>query len=273
MVAIITEQEARKILLSEGSINLSLDLGLSETEVIIKNNLAHIGKNKVPLQEFKKVKPEACYIIEDNEVKKLAFFSDKTNLYYKMIPTRDWPTFALSSTPMHQHHKLSPKQDTELKIEGISPIKGRVLDTCCGFGYTAILCSREAEEVYTFERDKNVLRLAEFNPYSSELFSNKKIKVKNEDISSSISKFKSEFFDRVIHDPPTVKLSPSMYSPRFHRALFRVMKKGGILYHYCPRPGKMKGKEFHLKLISNLRRAGFSKIEYKEASSGVIVVK
>ena len=174
---------------------------------------------------------------------------------------------------MHRHTKLSPKKDTELKIISIAPVRGRVLDSCCGLGYTAILAASRADEVFTFEKDENVLRMAKYNPYSEELFSSKKIKLKKGSIAEQIHGFPDSFFDRIIHDPPTFKHSPELYSEKFYRELFRVLRKGGRIYHYCPSPGKTKGKSFFPRIIRGLKSAGFDKVRYAQQSSGVLAGK
>lgn len=215
MHPVITRKEAEKILKSKEEVSVSLDLGITETPVSIRDGIVSLAGKNIPLSEFKKVKEDACYVAEDNTLKKAAFFSGETNFYYKIVPTVDWPTITLSSTPMHRHTKVSPKKDTESKITVISPVKGKVLDTCCGLGYTAIMSARNADFVYTFERDKFVINLASYNPYSQELFSNKKIRLFEEDVSEGIKKFEKDFFDRVIHDPPTFKYSPELFSKSF----------------------------------------------------------
>ena len=271
---IITKNEAEKIIsVKEGTIDISLDLGISLSSVLVKGGFVDINGQKIPLPAFNKLKEETCYIIEDNAIKKLAVFSDETNLYYKLIPAKDWPTITLSSTPMHRHALISPKQDSLLKIEEISPVKGKVLDTCCGLGYTAVLSSKKADEVYSFEIDKNVLFIARLNPHSRELFSSKKIKLYEEDIFSYITNFEDNFFDRIIHDPPTFKYSPELYSSGFYSQLYRVLKRNGILYHYCPCPHKTKGKKFYPRIIRLLKEARFEKIRYNEESSGIRALK
>lgn len=274
MLPIITLKEAEKILSqSEGEVSISLDLGLSLSSLKIEDNLVFFDGQKLSLSEFKKVKEDTCYVIEDNTLKKAAFFSDETNFYYKIVPSSDWPTITLSSTPMHRHTKTSPKQDSESKIAEISPVKGNVLDTCCGLGYTAILSAKNANLVYTFERDKFVLNLASYNPYSIDLFHNKKIKLHEEDVFEGIKKLDSSFFDRVVHDPPTLKYSPELFSADFYCEMFRVMKKGAILYHYCPNPQKTHGAKFYETIIKKLSEAGFKDIKYNENSSGIRAVK
>ena len=271
---ILTKKEADRIInKKEGAASISLDLGMSSTTILIKDGCVSIQQQKIPLSALQKVKESTCYILEDNALKQIAFFSDETNLYYKLLPTQNWPTITLSSTPMHRYSTILPKKDTELKIKEISPVKGMVLDTCCGLGYTSILSSKNAEKVFTFEKDKNVLRIAEFNPYSKELFSNEKIIINQKNIFEEITQFEDSFFDRIIHDPPTFKYSPELYSKEFHAELYRVLKKGGILYHYCPCPQKTKDRKFYPRILKQLEEAGFKKVEYHEASSGVRALK
>jgi predicted methyltransferase len=174
---------------------------------------------------------------------------------------------------MHRHIDFSPKKDTELKIAEIFPVKGTVLDTCCGLGYTAIMASQNAEKVYTFEKDKNVLEMDKYNPYSQKLFHNPKIVIANQSIAEAIKQMKSCSFDRIIHDPPTFKLSPELYSLKFHRELYRVLAVRGALYHYCPSPHKTKGKLFYPKIVEQLRKCGFKQVEYHPLSSGIRAVK
>lgn len=271
---ILTLKEAGKILNAKGIIEVSLDLGISLSKICIENGFAIINNKKIPLSEFKKAKQEAFYIIDDDSlVKQVSFFSDETNLYYKLQPTGSWPTLKLSSVPMHRHIKISPKKDTETKIKEVWPVRGIVLDTCCGLGYTAIMASKNAEKVYTFERDANVQRIASFNPYSQDLFNNKKIEIQLKDVYEGISSFPDNYFDRIIHDPPTFKISPELYTKEFHKELFRVLKKGGMLYHYAPWPKKTKGKIFYKRIQAQLIEAGFKNVEYHEVSCGIRAIK
>ncbi len=273
MAPLISLKEAKKILSSKpGHLGISLDAGLSLTKIFIGKDYVEIEKEKIPLEEFKRIKKNSYYFIESCHFKKLAFFSQESNFYYKLMPTADWPTITFSSTPMHRWVLVSPKQDTLSKIKEISPIQGRVLDTCCGLGYTSIVSSKDAEEVHTFERDEYVIHVAKFNSYSKELFTSKKIKLMQGDISQIIMKIQGNFFDRVIHDPPTFKYSPELYSKEFYQQIYRVMKKGALLYHYAPWPHRM-GKPLYLKIMKLLKETGFRNIRYSEESSGVIAQK
>ncbi len=271
---VISTKQANEIIFARAEdFDISLDLGMTKTRIKKKEGMVIIGEQKIPLADFEKLKDHFLYVIEENQLKKIAVFSDETNLYYKLIPTSDWPTFGLSSTPMHRHTHISPKQDTQTKIDEIKPVVGKVLDTCCGSGYTAIMAAKEAEEVHTFERDKNVLFLDEINPYSREVFTNPKITLHREDVTEGIKKFGKQHFKRIIHDPPTVKRSPELYSRDFYSELYRVLDHGGILYHYSPLPGKTKGEQFNLTIAKKLKEAGFENVQFHEKSSGIRAIK
>lgn len=272
MALVITKQTADAIAAAKDEVTISLDLGKTRIAVTIHQNIVDIGEQKIPQDLFKNLKEHFLYALEDNQVKRIAFFAEDTQIYYKLVPTKDWPTFTLSSTPMHRSTHISPREDTKRKIKLVSPIKGTVLDTCCGSGYTAIMAAKYAE-VRTFEKDDHVLRLAEYNPYSEGLFTNKKIHLHEQDITEGIKQFKNNTFDRIIHDPPTFKRAPELYHPHFYEELYRVMKPDGILYHYAPLPDKTKGRQFYLYILKKLKKAGFRDVRYSEAASGIRATK
>ena len=84
MIPIISKKEAKKILGLKGNIRVSLDAGISLAEVFIKDVYAEINNQNIPLEEFKKIKDNSYYFIESSHLKKLAFFSQKSNFYYKL---------------------------------------------------------------------------------------------------------------------------------------------------------------------------------------------
>ncbi len=274
--AILTKEVAEKILnsqiLGHFEFLISLDLGISKEKVFFDSNCVVLRGAKVSLNALKKLKENKTYVLEGEDFKAVEFFSSNTNLVYKLKPTKDWPALTLSSVPMHRFKHFSPKEDTLSKINEITPIFGNILDTCCGLGYTSIMAansSKKVEEVIVFEKDENVLRVAEYNPYSQGLFTNPKIKLHLEDAFIGIKKLPSNYFDRIIHDPPTPSFAPDLYFPQFYDELFRVAKQGAKIYHYCPNPGKTKGKEFWPQVKARLETAGFTKIKYHKKSSGI----
>ncbi|MFA6268210.1 MAG: RsmD family RNA methyltransferase [archaeon] len=276
--AILTKKEAEKALnaqkVGHSFVLLSLDLGKTTEKVFLKENKIIIRDEEISVKELEKIKENTCYVIEENKLLAVELFSQETNLYYKLRPTSDWPTIMLSSVPMHRFIHIGPKLHAELMVKEISPVKGKVLDTCCGLGYTSILeAQKDCEEVIVFERDENVLEIAKYNPYSEELFTNKKIKLHKQDVFEGVQKLQKNYFDRILHDPPTVSFAKDLYSPFFYEELLRILKPNGILYHYCPNPGKTKGKEFYLTIIKQLTKVGFSECKYNEKSSGITAKK
>ena len=244
---------------------VSLDLYKTLSKVKIQNN-EFIFPDNQKLNESQLKKPikddNVCFLIRDNSLIKIQLFSDKTNKFYKLVPTKDAPTIEISGIRMHATKDMAPMEDTKRKIESIAPIHGIVLDTCMGLGYTAIASSKLAEFVMTCERDENVLEIAKYNPWSQELFNNKKISVLKTSVFDEIKVFKSQMFDVVIHDPPRLTLATELYSLEFYKQIFRVLKNNGKLYHYTGSPGS---KFRHVNLIGNvskrLKQAGFKSIE------------
>ena len=266
---ILTHHQAKELLeagkkgLKEAEISLDLYKNLSKVK--IQNN-EFIFPDNQKLNEFQLKKPikddNVCFLIRDNSLVKIHLFSDETNKFYKLVPTKDAPTIEISGIRMHATKDMTPMEDTKRKIESIAPIHGIVLDTCMGMGYTAIASSKLADFVMTCERDENVLEIAKYNPWSQELFNNKKISVLKTNVFDKIKVFKSQMFDVVIHDPPRLTLATELYSLEFYKQVFRVLKNNGKLYHYTGSPGS---KFRHINLIGNvskrLKQAGFKSIE------------
>jgi len=205
----------------------------------------------------------------------IKFFDEKTNKFYKLVPTSTWPTLEISGIHMHRIKEVDPKTDTELKIKALGRIYGKVLDVCTGLGYTAILAARRksVKKVVTIEKDENVIKIAKQNEFSRELFENPKIELIIGDAFEVIKKFEKESFDFIIHDPPRFSLAPELYSKEFYLQLFRVLKKGGRMFHYTGEPGKLSGKNFVKGIVKRLLLAGFRKVIKVKESKGVVTFK
>ena len=249
---------------------LQVDFGLRkiEAERISAANAVLGGAISLDLTE--KVKEKFCYQLDSKGFEKIAFFSEQTNRFYKLTPTSDWPTLSIGSVPMHRVQ--SPCRDTRDKISFLKPY-GQVLDTCMGLGYTAICASRLAVKVITFEKDENVFYLARINPLSEKLFSSGNIEVRNKDIFEGIEQFGEDSFDCIIHDPPTFKLAPQLFSVDFYRRLFRVLKNKGRLFHYTPLYKIKRGYDFPSKIKGKLQESGFKIIGFSENACGLLCKK
>ena len=264
---LLSAYQARKFLPAGDKATASLDLGLTESEIRREGEyFIFPDGQKLGIADIKKIikKDTMCFLVENSSIIQVAIFSEELQRYYKLVPTgyRTPPTIEISGIRMHVTKKFSPLEDTEQKINFVAPCTGTVLDTCCGLGYTAIKAAETAEIVYTIEIDPNVAELQKINPWSKELFDNKKIKMIIGDAFAEIKKFPNAFFDRVIHDPPRLALSTLLYSQEFYNQLYRVMKPGGKLYHYTGDPGsKKRGMDIRAGIIKRLEKAGFRNMQ------------
>ncbi|MBI2144703.1 methyltransferase [Candidatus Woesearchaeota archaeon] len=273
---------AKAILDKRDAVRVSLDLGIAVSGVKLdyQGSLAIFPDgSKLSFDEVSSIASteNVCFVVEPGKEKatKIQLFSAETNRFYKLFPTRDAPTAEISGIRMHRVKERSPWEDTEDKINAISPVSGKVLDTCCGLGYTAILsaANKNVERVYTFERDKNMILLADYNPWSQKLFSDVKIKVAIDDVFSAVKYFDDDFFSAIIHDPPRFQLSPELYSLEFYKQLHRVLKSGGRLFHYTGSPGEKRGVDIVRGVVKRLKEAGFSSVIRREDVLGVVASK
>jgi len=248
---------------------LMVDFGQKQVEVILKEDKA-IFNGKIIFDLKEKIKDNFCYLLDNQGVRKVSFFSEETNKFYKLIPTSDWPTIGISSVPMHR--LSSPKNDTKNKINLLKPF-GYVLDTCMGPGYTAILAAKQAKKVITFEKDDNIYDLAQINPLSCELFSAENIEIRMADVNLAIRELRNNCFDCIIHDPPTFKLAGELFSQDFYCQLIRVLKPGKKIFHYTPLYKIKQGVDFPAQIEKRLKKAGFKQIKYSQLAVGFLCQK
>jgi predicted methyltransferase len=203
-----------------------------------------------------------------------SFFSKDTNRLYNLVSTKDFPCLEISGIRMHCV-KQGVKASATAMVRQISPLKGTVLDTCCGLGYTAIQIASapQVEKVFVFEKDPNVIEIAGHNSFSKKLFESKKIFLETKSVSDGIKGFPNNFFDRILHDPPTFALARELYGRPFYAELFRVLKHGGILFHYTGSPGEKKEIDFQGNAIRRLEEAGFAQIKKIPEAQGVRAIK
>jgi len=156
-------------------------------------------------------------------------------------------------------HKSNVYEDVRSKIDVLRIRAGSlVLDSCTGFGYTAIEAAKLGAKVITVEKDPFVIELAKINPYSKPLFYSKNITLLISDI--YFLDFSSEIFDFIIHDPPRLgSQSGLLYSSELYIKFYRILKPSGILFHYIGKPGK-KYRNIDLlhRITQRLGEIGFS---------------
>ncbi|MBI5035762.1 methyltransferase domain-containing protein [Candidatus Micrarchaeota archaeon] len=183
-------------------------------------------------------------------------------------------TIEIDGVRMHQTKNKAPVRDAEDKVSELNPRPGaKALDVCTGLGYSAVALAKRECSVVTIEKDANVLECARQNKDSKELFGNPKIELVVEDAFLFLPSLPSGHFDLVLHDPPRLSMAGELYSEVFYRELFRVLKKGGKLFHYAGAPGKLRGKNIPRGVKERLQRAGFAGLRFVEHLQGFVGLK
>ncbi|MCL7452215.1 MAG: methyltransferase [Anaerolineae bacterium] len=260
----------------EATARTSLDLGLTTSEV-------HLGAERVVFSDGQWLRWEAveeiaedesvCYAVEDNAAVKIQRFSGVSNMVYVLMPTQRAPTVLVSGIQMHRVRDTDPWQDTLEKIRALSPLQGRVLDTCTGLGYTAIAAAKTAQSVTTIELDSDMLEIARLNPWSAPLFEHPKISQVVGDSYEEVERFEASSFARIIHDPPMLNRAGELYSSEFYRRLYRILKDRGRLYHYVGDPESRSGRNTIRGVSRRLRDAGFQRVDTRARAFGVVAYK
>jgi predicted methyltransferase len=259
-----------------GVATTSLDVGLSEVEVVIEpDGVVVADEVRLAWRILEKIAADrnACFLVEDDEVSRIQVFSQRTNLFYSLLPTESAPTLMVSGIAMHRIKGTNPWLDSQSKIQAIGGVSGQVLDTCTGLGYTAILAARNASSVVTVELDPVVLELARLNPWSGELFNNPKIRQVVGDVVEEIEDFADDSFSCVIHDPPTIGLAGDLYSGAFYRDLHRVLRPKGKLFHYTGDPSSKLGRNTARGVAQRLREVGFTRVKPRDEAFGLVGFK
>jgi predicted methyltransferase len=255
---------------------VSPDLGLSTVIVALTSEcIAFPDGERLDWHSIEKInKSEVnCFILEDNTIRPIQVFSEYTNRVCSLMPTRGAPSMLIAGFVMHRIKDVDPVQDTVRKIAAISPIVGRVLDTATGLGYTAIEAAKTADEVVTIELDPGAQEIARLNPWSQGLFNTPKIRQIMGDAYEVVQTFEDGSFSRIIHDPPTFSLAGELYSGTFYQQLYRVLKRGGRLYHYIGDPNSKASGGVTKGSLKRLQEAGFARVVRKPEAYGVVAYK
>lgn len=282
MMFFLSKYQANEILkaykrgLTEYQVSLNLGRSIDKIE-ISDGSVIFPDEQRISLDLIKKINDDSCVIVDNNKLLKIQFFSKETNKIYRLVATSMWapPTLEISGIRMHRTKGTNPLEDTLSKIDAIKPIEGRLLDTCMGLGYTAISAMKEnATEVITVENDPNVIEIVRINPWSEELWKNRRIKIIRGDILEEIARFEDRYFNIIIHDPPRFALAGELYSEDFYSELYRVLDSKGKLFHYTGNPGsRYRGKDFISGIIKRLNNAGFKRTRRYENALGVVAKK
>jgi predicted methyltransferase len=257
-------------------VEISPDLGLTKIIVsLTPEGIAFPNGEHLDWRSIEKIsKSEVnCFILEDNTIRPIQVFSEYTNRVCSLMPTKGAPSMLIAGFVMHRIKDVDPMQDTLRKIAAISPIVGRVLDTATGLGYTAIEAAKTADEVVTIELDPGAQQIARLNPWSQALIYTPKIRQIMGDAYEVVQTFEDGSFSRIIHDPPTFSLAGELYSGVFYQQLFRVLKRGGRLYHYIGDPNSKASGGITKGALKRLKEAGFARVVRKPEAYGVVAYK
>lgn len=265
---LVTARQGGKV-----AVRASLDLGLTTDDVRLEPDRIVLPDGQpLPWETIEEIARDesVCYAIQDGEAHKIQRFSEVSNLSYVLMPTQRAPTALISGIQMHRVKEIDPWQDTLTKIRTISPVGGRVLDTCTGLGYTAIASAETADEVVTIELDPNMLEMAKLNPWSRPLFHRNSIRQVMGDSMELVQEFAEGSFSRIIHDPPMLARAGHLYSGEFCRHLHRVLARGGRVYHYVGDPDSRSGRNITRGVVRRLQEAGFHRVQVKPRAFGVV---
>ncbi len=256
-VPVLHKFNAKELL--EGKNEISLDLGLSKERVERSKGYFIIRGIEVARDIVEKIAKDRqhnlFFVFRDRVVK--ALFFDKAVYKLRFIAPNAAPTLEINGIHMHRIKGITPWEDAKRKIAAAGIGKhDKVLDICTGLGYTAIHAWKASKtEVTTVEKDKNVIELAELNPWSREL-ARKEIKIYVEKAENFVTTLDEESFDVVLHDPPREALARELYSRNFYRELHRVLKRNGRLLHYVGEP-RRRTTDFLLATSKRLKQVGF----------------
>ena len=254
----------------------SLDLGLTTNEVALEPDRVVLPDGQwLPWEVIDEIagNESVCYAVQDSEAIKIQRFSELRNLTYVLMPTQRAPTVLISGIQMHRVKEIDPWQDTLTKIRTLSPVEGRVLDTCTCLGYTAIASAGSADEVVTVELDPNMLEMARLNPWSRPLFGHPRIRQVMGDSMERVQEFDPGSFTRIVHDPPMLARAGELYSGEFYGYLYRVLANRGRLYHYVGDPESRSGRNIIRGVMRRLEEAGFRRVQVRPHAFGVVAYK
>jgi len=280
---VLAAVQARAILAARAAgattVAVSLDLGLTTDEVAIEATRAILpGGWWLDHEQLTAIAEheEACYAIRaPGNAERIGRFSEALSRHYSLYPTAGAPTILIAGFSMHRIKGTDPWRDTLAKVGAAAPLRGRVLDTSTGLGYTAIEAARApgVSEVVTIELDPTTLAIARDNPWSRALFADPTITQLIGDSYDLVPEFPDEAFSRIIHDPPIFGLAGELYSGAYYRELFRILRRGGRLFHYIGSLESKGGAGVARGVIRRLGESGFVRIERRQEAFGVTALK
>jgi uncharacterized protein len=260
----------------QSALSVSLDLNLTESEVrLLPESVLFPTGESLDWRNVEEIcnNETNCYRVEGNRIKAIKGFSEFSGRVYGLMPTASAPTMLISGIPMHRIKDTNPYLDTLNKIKAIAPIRGDILDTTTGLGYTAIEAVKTARYVTTIEIDPTAQEIARCNPWSRALFDNPKLTQVIGDAFEEIGRFDADTFSSIIHDPPMFSLAGDLYSLEFYQQAFRVLKRNGRMFHYVGDPESKSGARITAGVMRRLQEAGFKRVIRSPRAFGVVAHK
>lgn len=253
----------------------SLDLGLTLREASLATDGVYFSDGRrISWGAIEEIGAagSACFVLDD-AARKIHVYSSYLDRAYSLMATQGAPTLVNSGFTMHRIVGIDPHEDTLRKVRAVAPLRGEVLDTVTGLGYTAIEAAKSAAHVTTIELDPAVLEVAHLNPWSHALFADPRITQLIGDTFVEIQQLRDGAFTRVIHDPPSFSLAGELYSGLFYRQLYRVLRRGGRLFHYIGRLESRHGQRVATGVLRRLREAGFTRVTRCPDAFGLVAYK
>lgn len=278
--AVLSRFQAAELLQAQGAgqalAMTSLDLGLSRREVVLDADGVHAeGRLLLAWPQLHAIaaSDNGCFRVSDNGCEEIRAFSESSQRPCRLFPTAEAPGLMIAGFTMHRFKGITPRRAALEMVRAAAPVRGRVLDTATGLGYTAIAAAASAVEVVTIEFDPGAVEMARANPWSQALFHNPAIRCLLGDSSEEIGKFPDNHFSVIIHDPPSMSLAGDLYAGTFYQQAWRVLANNGRMFHYLGDPGSSLGGRVTQGVMQRLRAAGFRRIVPKPIAYGVLACK
>ena len=251
-----------------GELICSLDLGRSTTSVMAGTDTWHWAGRDYPY--LSRCRERTVYYWDGDEFAVVSRFG--TGLI-KLVPT-EWgpPTFEIDGIKMLPTAQVSPYADAERKVGLVAPHDTVVLDTCGGLGYFAACCLQAgARRVLSFEKNPDVIWLRSLNPWSPVVAEAPALSLTEGDVTEALPAMAAASVDAILHDPPRFGIAGELYSQVFYGELARVLRPGGMLFHYTGSPNRLtSGRDVPREVASRLQKAGFA---VRPEGDGLLAVK
>lgn len=244
------------VTMTEHGVELGAELSLSW------DDLAYIAKHQ-----------NLCFEVHADGLVPIRAFSEQLGRSYQLMPTEHEPALLIAGFVMHRFRDVSPATGACAMVKAVIPFKGRLLDTATGLGYSAIEAAKFASQVVTIELDPVATQMARRNPASGGLFDNPRIERMIGDSAELIKTLPAEHFAALVHDPPAINLAGQLYSAEFYAQAWRVLQRGGKMFHYVGDPNSASGGRTTKGVVRRLQDAGFKRVVPKPQAFGVLASK